>query len=166
MLGVVKQHSANFAAHPDGHILKPKRNADPAKVKNKVKALRMPTGYYKVIFRPAAPAPAEGGSGEPARAIGFLILHTFENLNEIPDVPQKEAFWAFVARIDLIEETSGTRFPGIPETMKPLWGDSFFLSRRTARDIRSANCGTGTPMGVVENTTKDERIAQCIPRIN
>lgn len=157
MLKTVEQHAINFAEHAKGHILKPKRDADPAKVKNNVKALRVPTGYYKIVYRPAA-------GGEPARAIGFLLPHTFENLNLIPNVPPKEAFWAFVARIDLIEEVSGTRFPGIPQSMKPVWGDSFFLSKRTGREIRSGSCGTGTPMGVIENTAKDERIAQCTPK--
>ena len=159
MLDIVTQHNINFSTPPGGHILKPKRNADPAKVSNKVQNLRMPTGYYKVIYREAA-------GNEPAHAIGFLIPHTFENINDIPNVPRKQAFWAFVARIDLIEETSGTRFPGIPDNIKPLWGDSFFLSRRTGRQIRASSCGIGTPMGVVEDSTKEERIAQCTPMVN
>lgn len=154
MLEAVTQHSSNFASHPKGHILKPKRDADLSKVSNRVRDLRMPTGYYKIIYRSAA-------GSEPARAMGFLIPHSFENLNDIPNVPRKEAFWAFVARIDLIEQTSGTRFPGIPEGMKPVWGDSFFQSRRTGRQLRSKTCGSGTPMGVVTNSTREERIAQC-----
>jgi hypothetical protein len=159
MLEVVEQHSFNHATHPDGHILKPKRNADPTRVKDKVKELLMPTGYYKVIYRPA-------NGSEPAHAIGFLLPHTFENLNNIHNVEPVEAFWAFVARIDLIEEASGTQFPGIQESMKQEWGDSFFLARRAGRDIRSQACGTGTPAGVAENTTKDQRIALCTDQLH
>ncbi len=44
MLEVVEQHSTNHASHSKGHILKPKRNANPSKVKAKVKGVRMPTG--------------------------------------------------------------------------------------------------------------------------
>jgi len=152
----VAQHAANFSdfGFDPGHPLKPKRNAKPDRVKAKVKLMRMPTGYYKVIFRPAR-------NGEPPHAIGFLLPHTFENLNQIPNVDPARAFWAFVSRIDLIEETSGTRFPGVPENMKPVWGDDFFLSRRTARNIRERGCGTGMPQGVVPDTTKNERIAMC-----
>ncbi len=50
--------------------------------------------------------------------------------------------------------------------MKSQWGDGFFLSRRTGRDIRGSSCGEGAPMGVVENTTKDERLAMCIDKLN
>lgn len=159
LLEVVEQHHINHASHPAGHILKPLRDANPSRVKTKVQNLLMPTGYYKVIYRPAM-------GNEPAHAIGFLLPHTFENLNNIPNVNPKEAFWAFVARIDLIEETSGTRFPGIPENMKDVWGDSFFLSRHTGRDIRSEDCEAGMPQGVVENTTSDERIAMCIDQLD
>lgn len=49
---MVTQHSLHHASHPAGHILRPKRTANPLRVKDKVKALRMPTGYYKVIYRP------------------------------------------------------------------------------------------------------------------
>jgi DNA/RNA endonuclease G (NUC1) len=159
MLPIVEQHHFNFTTHANGHILKPKRDANPLVVKNKVKQMRLPTGYYKVVFRPAT-------GSEPAHAIGFLLPHTFENLNNIANVDPEEAFWAFVARIDLIEDSSGTRFPGIPEEMKPVWGDSFFASRRTGRNVRSESCGTGTPRGVVENTTKDQRIAMCTDKLN
>lgn len=69
MLEAVEQHSANHAAHSEGDILKPKRNADPTKVKAKVKDLRMPTGYYKVIYRPAVGTePAHGTTRRPCSA--------------------------------------------------------------------------------------------------
>jgi hypothetical protein len=155
----VQQHQLNHTSHPTGHILKPKRDANPANIKNKVKSLRMPTGYYKVIFRPPV-------GSEPAHAIGFLLPHTFENLNQLPNAVPDQVFWAFVARIDLIEETSGTRFGGIPASMKQVWGDTFFTSRRTGRNIRSPSCGIGTPSGVAPNTTKAQRIAMCTDKLN
>lgn len=118
----------------------------------------MPTGYYKVIYRP------ETGE-EPAHAIGFLFPHSYENLNDIPNVPADVAFWAFVSRIDVIEAASGTSFPGIPEAMKSQWGDAFFLSKRTGRDIRSPSCGRGSPQGVFPDSTRDERLAACIDHL-
>jgi DNA/RNA non-specific endonuclease len=159
MQEVVEQHHINFASHPVGHILRPKRDATPSHVRSKVRELRMPTGYYKVIYRPAT-------GSEPAHAISFLLPHTFENLNIIPDVDAEETFWAFVSRIDVIEESSGTRFPGIPESMKETWGDSFFLSRRTGRDIRSPSCGAGMPEGVVEDAAVAQRIAMCTDQLH
>lgn len=159
MLGVTEQHKVNFEMHPSDHILRPMRTAKPESVKAKVKDLRMPTGYYKVIYRPAV-------GTEPAHAIGFLLPHTFENLNKIPGVNTNEAFWSFVARIDLIEATSATTFPGIPASMKLVWGDSFFESRRTGRNIRGNSCGLGTPQGVEPNTTKAERLAACTDQLN
>ena len=156
---VVEQHSTNYANHPDGHILKPQRKGNPQWVRSKVKRTRMPTGYYKVVFRPAQ-------GNEPPHAIGFLLPHTFENLNNIPGVKPEQAFWSFVARIDLIEETSGTRFPGIPDSMKSQWGDAFFFSRKTSRNIRPKSCGVGTPDGVVENTTNEGRLAMCTDKLN
>lgn len=158
-LDIMKQHKMNFESHPSGDILRPKRTARPELPEENVKNLRVPTGYYKVIYRPAVGA-------EPAHAIGFLLPHTFENLNNIPNVNSKEAFWAFISRIDLIEQTSATTFPGIPEAMKSVWGDSFFQSRKTGREIRSVSCGVGTPQGVEENTTKAQRIAACTDHLN
>jgi DNA/RNA endonuclease G (NUC1) len=159
MLGVTEQHKLNFESNPSGHVLKPKRTAKPNSVKPRSRNLRMPTGYYKVIYRPAF-------GTEPAHAIGFLLPHTFENLNNLPDVDPKETFWAFVSRIDLIEATSATTFPGIPEHMKSAWGDSFFESRRTGRNIRPNSCGAGTPQGVMSNTTKAQRLAACTEHLN
>ena len=123
----------------------------------------MPTGYFKVIYRPAA-------GGEPAHAIGFLLPHTFENLNMVADffsnVTTVRAFWVFVARIDLIEETSGITFPGIPTAMKSIWGDDWFSARNVSRNIRSSTCGRGAPQGVVENSTEAERLAACTDLLN
>lgn len=158
MLEAVTRHAANFAAHPPGHRLRPKRNARPASMPTRTRELRMPTGYYKVIYRP------EMGD-EPAHAIGFLLPHSYENLNNIPNVSSDEAFWAFVSRIDVIEAASGTRFPGISEAMKSQWGDPFFLSKRTGRDIRSPTCGKGSPQGVLPDSTRNERLAACIDHL-
>jgi len=64
--------------------------------------ITVPTGYYKLIYRPAI-------GDEPAQAIGFLLPHTKEKISR---------FWSFVSRIDVIEKASGVRFHGIPEDMK------------------------------------------------
>lgn len=157
-LEVVTQHQSNRESHPKKHILYPDRKANPSKLKAKLRQTRVPTGYYKVVYRPAM-------GDEPAHAIGFLLPHTFENLNNLPNVKSDEAFWAFVSKIDLIEKTSGTKFPGVPSTMKIKWGDQFFLSKRTGRNIRNKDCGVGTPRGVAENTTRDQRVAMCTDRL-
>ena len=163
MLPTVQQHQANFTSSASGDILRPKRTADPTRVKDKVKDMRMPTGYFKVIYRPAV-------GSEPAHAIGFLLPHTFENLNKVadffPNVTTARAFWVFVSRIDLIEETSGITFPGIPTAMKSIWGDDWFSARNISRNIRSSTCGRGTPQGVVVNSTKAARFTACTDLLN
>ena len=123
----------------------------------------MATGYFKVVFRPAT-------GSESAHAIAFMLPHTFENLNLVADsytnLSGNESFWAFVARIDLIEEVSGVRFPGVPNEMKSTWGDDFFFARGTSRDIRSSACGRGTPKGILVNSTRSERVAAWIDHLN
>jgi len=154
----VVQHHAYFDATGSGEILHPKRDAHPGNVKARVRDMRMPTGYFKVIYRPAR-------GTEPAHAIGFLLPHTFENLNQVADsysnLSKQESFWVFVSRIDLIEETSGIRFPGIPQEMKSVWGDDWFFAHDTTRNVRSAACGRGTPQGVLVDSTRAERLAAC-----
>ena len=150
------QIKENFAAFPKGHMLKPRQDADPHEIKAVAKNLRVPTGYYQVVYRPQTVT-------EPAHAIGFLIPHTFENLSRNPDHASKEAFWAFVSRIDVIEEASGTRFPGVPVSLKRRWGDKFFRSRHTGREMFE-QC-TGTPQGVVDNASKQERIDFCTDQL-
>ena len=122
MKEAVTKHKANFDAHQNDHILRPVRTAKPDKVKAKVEDMRMPTGYFKLVFRPA-------NSGQPAALIGFLLPHSFENLNLavefFENVPEEDAFWFFVSTPRLIEEASGMTFPGIPESMKDTWGDDF-----------------------------------------
>jgi len=164
MQTAVTHHQANFNATSKGDLLRPKRNAKSDRVKNKVKDMRIPTGYFKVIYRPAK-------DGEPAHAIGFLLPHSFENLNLAADqysnLTKEEAFWLFVSRIDLIEETSGVRFSGIPQAMKSQWGDNWFFANDTSRsNLRSSTCGRGTPQGVVENSTKAQRIAACTDQLH
>ena len=158
MLSIVRQHQKNYKDNESGEILKPKRGANPYKVMAKVRELRMPTGYYKVIYRP----PREN---EPAHSIGFLIPHTFQNLNKVRKGDVTNVFWNFVARIDVIEAASDTKFQGIPTSMKRNLGDRFFSSKKTGRDIRSACQSTVTPKGVVTDTTKRQRIAMCIDQI-
>ena len=72
-----------------------------------------------------------------------------------------QAFWLFVSRIDLIEETSRITFPGIPDSMKSVWGDDFFFDRDEGRNIRSSSCGAGTPQGILQNSTEEQRIDAC-----
>ena len=163
MQAVVEQHHANFSSTSNSDILHPKRNANPAKVKNKVKDMRMPTGYFKVIYRPAV-------NGEPVHAIGFMLPHTFQNLNMLADsysyITTEQAFWVFVSRIDLIEETSGIRFPGIPQGLKSIWGDDWFFSHGQSRDnLRSDSCGKGNPQGILANSTKADRLEACIDKL-
>lgn len=164
MQNAVEKHHSYFETKTKTDILRPKRNAKPDKIKNKVKDMRMPTGYFKVIYRPPA-------NGEPAHAIGFLLPHTFENLNMLADnynnMKKERAFWAFVSRIDLIEKTGGIRFPGIPQELKSVWGDDWFLSRDQSRNkFRADSCNRGNPQGVLANSTKAERIEACIDKLN
>ena len=102
----------------------------------------MPTGYFKVIYRPAS-------NSEPAHAIGFMLPHTFENLNMVADfysnLTIEQAFWVFVSRIDLIEETSGITFPGIPEAMKSIWGNDWFLVMTLAERYEPAPAAEALP---------------------
>jgi DNA/RNA endonuclease G (NUC1) len=162
MQQVVAQHRENFQSTSVGDILRPKRDANPENVRAKVADMRMPTGYFKVVSRPAI-------DGEPAHAIGFLLPHSFENLNMLVDsyesFPREEAFWAFAARIDLIEQTAGMSFPGIPQSLKTVWRDGWFFERKGSRSIRIPGCGMGTPQGVIENSTADERLAACIDHL-
>lgn len=163
MLEAVEQHRANFNATSDGDILRPKRPSNPSNVQNKVRDMRMPTGYFKVIYRPAT-------GSEPEHLIGFLLPHSHENLIMLADsyinLSRREAFWAFVARIDLIEEVSGVRFTGIPQAMKSTWGDDWFFNQHMSRDdLRSNSCGLGAPAGVLVNSTPEERIAACTDQL-
>ena len=163
MTAAVTRHDANFDAHTSGHILRPKRDANPANIKTKVANMRMPTGYYKVVFRPAQ-------GGEPAHAIAFLLPHTYQNLNLLVDYyenyPTADAFWSFVSTIELVEQTAGITFPGIPNSMKSVWGDDFFFERDTSRNIRASSCGQGTPQGVLEDSTEAERLVACTDLLN
>ena len=100
-----------------------------------------------------------------------MLPHTFENLNRAADsfsnLTKAQAFWLFVARLDLIEETSGVRFPAIPDNMKHNWEDDCFFSHDVSRsNLRSQSCGEGSPQGVLPNSTKAERIAACIDHLN
>lgn len=155
---VVEQHAANWNRYSSGDRLRPKRRANPDGMRERARTLPVPTGYYKVVYRPAR-------DGRPARAIGFLIPHTFENVDDVPGLPDGSGFWAFVSRIDLIEEVAGFRFRGIAEATKARWGDRFFLSRAGSRNIREARCGAGTPRGVAEGTTRDERLRMCTDKL-
>ena len=99
-----------------------------------------------------------------------MLPHSFENLNMAADfysnVPQDKAFWLFVSTIDLVEETSGIRFPGIPASMKSIWGNDWFFARDESRNVRGEECGRGSPKGILENSTKAQRLAACIDQLD
>ena len=126
--------------------------------------MQLPTGYNKVIFRPAT-------GGQPAEAIAFMLPQSFENLNLLVDfydgLSTQEAFWVFVSRIDLIEETAGVSFPGIPRAIKSVWGSDFFFERDEIKGLRDpAVCGTGTPQGILVNSTRTQRRTACTDLLN
>ena len=161
------QNEYNYRTYPIGNLLRPKRNSQAKKVKSKVKGLQVPTGYYKVLYRPAI-------GDTPELAIGFLVPHTYENLNELTEhykmgpLRKNEDFWFFRARIDLIEETAKVQFPSIPKHLKSSYnaGD-WWDSKRNGRNIRSTSCGRGTPAGEIKNSTASERLKACtIPMSN
>ena len=56
-------------------------------------------------------------------------------------------------------------FSGIPASMKNIWGDDFFFEHDEGRNIRSSSCGVGTPQGILENSTKQERIDACVDKL-
>lgn len=154
---IVRRADANYETTMSGDILRPSRNPNPEQMKDQVRNTRIPTGYYTVIYIPAT-------EHEGPRTIGFLIPHSFESLNMLADhyegLSRSKAFWAFAARIDLIEEAGGVQFPGIPDELKQ-WGSDWFFSHQTSRQIRSNTCGMGTPQGIVENSTQEERFEAC-----
>ena len=125
--------------------------------------MRMPTGYFKVIYRPAV-------GTEPEHVIGFLLPHSYENLNMLSDsytnLTRQQAFWAFTSRIDVIERTSGVKFRGIPQSMKSTWGDDWFFDHDKSRsDLRSSSCGTGTPQGILTNSITQHRLNACTDQL-
>ena len=157
---VAIQMRAHADEFPSGHILNPKRPPNPDRLNESGRSVPVPTGDFKVLYRPA-------DGDEPARAIGFLLPHSYERLSFLADhydgLDGDQAFWAFVSRIDLIEELSGIRFPGISDELKTIWRSRWFFERRGGRDIRASDCGVGTPAGVLVGAPRDERRAACEP---
>lgn len=95
-----------------------------------------------------------------------MLPHTNENINLLVDfydgLRAEHTFWVFVSRIDLIEETSDISYPGIPNDMKSIWGNDFFFDRDEIKDVRDdVACGVGTPLGILVDSTRDERRAAC-----
>ena len=156
---VVEDTKENNEAQPAVPILQSKRDTiRPDDIGSVHRDMRMPTGYFKIVFRPAT-------SNEPAHAIAYMLPHTFENLNQledlVPGIQSRKQFWSFVSRIDVIERAAGMTFPGIPDHMKTEWGDQFFFDRNDARNIRNDSCGIGSPQGVLVNSTRQERRDAC-----
>jgi hypothetical protein len=107
-----------------------------------------PTGFYKIIFRPAR-------NGEPARGVAFLVPH--------PRVRLTAHFRQFIARIDLVEETSGFRF-SVPAALKGPGGQTWWLDRKKPNNwnLRAPNCPADAPReGWQAGLSKDERVAAC-----
>jgi hypothetical protein len=155
---LVHRHQASFAATQPGNILRPMRDANPERIRDRVRAMQVPTGYFKVAYRREM-------RGERSHAIGFLLPHSFENLNLLtegyPGMATDEAFWAFTSRIDVIERAGGITFPWLSEELKVEWGSEWFFSRRDSRNI-SAGCIEGEPQGALKNSTREERVAACV----
>lgn len=155
--------NANAEQFPSGHILQPLRVPDPDRLDPERRTLPVPTGYFKVIYRPAV-------AEESAKAIGFLLPHSFERVAMLADhydgLDREEAYWGFVSRIDLIEELSGVRFPGISQGLKRQWRSPWFFARRGVRAIRDRDCGVGTPAGVIRSASRAERRAACRPIVS
>ena len=163
LLSAVKQNKSNFNSTNKGDLLRPMRNAVPEKVKTHLTDMRMPTGYFKVIYKPAM-------DNKPAQSIGFLLPHSFENLNLAADsysnIKKSQAFWLFVSRIDLIEEVSGVRFPWLDHDTKATWGnDWFFEHDKLSKKLRPTSCGKRTPQGIFENSTREKRLKACTDMI-
>lgn len=160
LTAAVTQHRENHQNHNgSGNLLDPLRNANPNSVRTKVANMRMPTGYFKVIYRPAR-------GNEPAHSAAFLIPHTFEDLNSIhthyEGYEDGQDFWAFLSTIDLVEETAGIQFPGIPDDMKSVWRDDYFWQQFTPVNIPWGPCPNGrTATAIIEGSTRDQRIAAC-----
>jgi DNA/RNA endonuclease G (NUC1) len=113
---------------------------------NRVADIRVPTGYYKVIFK-------EATATEEAQAIAFLLPHTNENLS---------SFWGFVARIDVVEEASGVRFHAIPDNMKNVWGSDYFFDRNKGNWGLRQNCNNNyTAANWIDDSTHAERMERC-----
>lgn len=109
--------------------------------------IRMPTGYFKVIYKPAV-------EDEPAHAIGFLLPHTQERYND---------FWPFITRIDLIEEKSRVSFGGIPKAMKKGKGQLYWLEDRVSGswNLRRGCDNKFNPKQWLKNKILEERLAVC-----
>ena len=159
IINVATQNRINFVSKPRGHILKPLREPNLKKIKEKrTQNLRLPTGYYKVIYRPAKDEKLE-------YAIGFLIPHTFENLNFISS-DKSPAFWSFASSIDIIESVSGTKFSGIPAALKKTPTIALIARLKAVNYSGLKDCdGDFEPKGVAQNTTKSQRLEYCTDKL-
>jgi DNA/RNA endonuclease G (NUC1) len=72
-----------------------------------------PTGFFKVIHRPAS-------GGEAAQAVAFLVPHTHQ---------RGLSFWSFIATVAVVERVSGLVF-GFDEQLKHGGRHGFWLARR------------------------------------
>lgn len=150
----------NAENHPSSHRLRPLRKPNPQRLSNDASRLIVPTGYFKVVYRPAI-------DGSEEQAIGFLLPHSYDRLMMLADaydgLDRRGAFWAFSSTIHLIEEASGVTFKGIPDNLKTTWLAPWFFERRGNREIRSRTCEVGNPAGVLLGLPRSERREACYP---
>lgn len=107
-----------------------------------------PTGFYKVILRPAR-------DGEPARAVGFLVPHTRTAITA--------NYRNFIARIDVVEEATGFAF-SVPTALKGAGGQEWWLERLVPKTwtLRSKTCpADSAPEGWQPDLSKSDRLSTC-----
>ncbi len=160
---IVGKHYDNFRRYAQGDILRPALEAIPSKINPNHKNLIVPTGFFKIVYFP-------GENGNSPHTIAFLIPHSFENLDFISDkfsyLKDKQDFWKFMARADLVEQISGVSFSGIPKEQRASWGDPWYLNTRgSARPLRE-NCSNSVQefeqvSHFLIGSTLDARIAEC-----
>jgi len=142
---VAIQMRANDDDFPSVHILNPQRSPSPDRLNEAGRSVPVPPGYFKVLYRPEA-------GDEPARAIGFLLPHSYERLGFLADhydgLDRGEAFWAFVSRIDLILKSSvAFVFPGYRMSSRRPGEVVGFSITEAGAIFGTGDCGVGTPAG-------------------
>lgn len=107
-----------------------------------------PTGFYKVILRPAR-------DGEPARAVGFLVPHT--------RTPMNANYRNFIARVDVVEAASGFAF-SVPAALKGAGGQEWWLERLVPKSwvLRAKTCPADGPReGWEPDLSREDRLSAC-----
>jgi hypothetical protein len=108
-----------------------------------------PTGFFKVIYRPAA-------DGEDEQAVAFLVPHTHQS---------GLSFWSFISTVELVEAASGLEF-GFDDRLKRGGRQLFWLDRRmpggwSVRAPEAACAGGYRADGWFPELSRAERRALC-----